>query len=422
MALIPTRIGGGLMLKLFNSMGRKMDEFRPREVGRARVFTCGPSIYRRPHIGNYRSFLYEDVLVRYLEYVGLEVDRTINFTDVEDKSITEADAQGRDVLELTEEVSRHFFEECRLLRMKLPHEVPRSSTTIDETARIIKKLVDDGYAYWHQGNVYFDPLKKKDFGKLFGLDMSKWPKKKVRFHKDTYNGQRWNRGDFILWHGNRNGEPPFWDTEIGRGRPSWNVQDPGIIVKHLGDWIDINCGGIDNIYRHHDYNVAVMEAYTGKEFAHYYLHGAHLIVDGKPMSKSKGNILYPENVLDKGYEGYHLRFFLTHRHYRRRLNFTWARMQRAAATLDAFRTRVQRLTTPGAGTTGDERISRCAGDIPTLFEKHMGNDLHLGDAFDAIAQKLESVDPGEKASVGEAAAHELEETLRIIDSVFQFIF
>lgn len=282
-------------------MTKKLDLFTPRESGRVKIFTCGPSIYQRPHIGNYRTFLYEDILVRYLEYCGYEVERIINFTDLEDKTIEESLIQERKLEEITSDVAEHFYRETVDLGIKLPPEIPASSTSVPEAVGIIKTLMEKGHAYRHGEDIFFDPLTYPGFGRLFGLDMSKWPDKKVRFRRDTYNGNRWNRGDFILWHADRGEHVHFWDTAIGRGRPSWNVQDPAMIIKHLGEQVDINCGGIDNIYRHHDYNIAIMEALTGKEYARYYLHGEHLVVDGRTMSKSRGNILYPEEVYKLGY-------------------------------------------------------------------------------------------------------------------------
>ena len=198
--------------------------------------------------------------------------------------------------EMTANTTEYFRKETRELKIKLPEVLPSSSSTIDEAAEITKKLIEKGFAYRHKDGIFFDPLKVKDFGKLYGLDMSRWPSKKVRFKKDTYNGNRWNLGDFILWHPDKGEHIHFWDSVVGRGRPSWNIQDPAIIHKHLGEQVDINCGGIDNIYRHHDYNIAIMEALTGKEYASVYLHGEHLIVEGKTMSKSRGNILYPGEI------------------------------------------------------------------------------------------------------------------------------
>ena len=372
-------------------MTREKEAFKPMAPGKVKIFTCGPSTYRRPHIGNYRTFLYEDILVRYLTFLGYEVNRVINFTDVEDKTIVEAENKGRNVEEVTAEVHEHFFHETGLLGIKLPREIPRSSTSVDAAVSIIKKLIEKGIAYWHDGNVFFDPLKHRGFGRLFRLDMSAWPKHKVRFKKDTYNGRRWNRGDFILWHGQKNqtNSSAYWETEIGAGRPAWNIQDPAMIVQRLGNQIDINCGGIDNIYRHHDYNIAVMESYSGLNFSNYFLHGEHLVVEGTPMSKSRGNILYPDDLFDKEYEPKHLRFFLIHTHYRKKLNFTQQSFEKSSAKLDTFRDLLNGLldsaTDDGVRT---EELENLAGGIVDIFQNSMDDDLSIGNAFDALRKQL----------------------------------
>src|SRR3990172_1201642 len=287
------------MLKLYNTMSRAKEVFRPRKQGMVKIFTCGPSIYRRPHIGNYRTFMYEDLLVKYLEYRSYRVDRAIPLTDIEDKTIIEARRKNKKIDDLTREIEKIFVSESRSLDIDLPEKTQRSSECVRCAVSLIRDLMAKGFAYRYGRDIFFDPLKFKDFGKLYRLDKSRWPKKKVRFKRDTYHGNRWNLGDFILWHGYRDGDIKWWDTEIGKGRPSWNIQDPLVIIEHLGPEIDINCGGIDNIYRHHDYNIAIMEAHTGGTFANYYLHGEHLVVEGKTMSKSRGNIIYPGDLYSR---------------------------------------------------------------------------------------------------------------------------
>jgi cysteinyl-tRNA synthetase len=242
------------------------------------MYTCGPSIYLLPHIGNYCTFLYEDILNRYLEYLGYRVERVLNVTDVEDKAIAEAEKEGKTLKRLTERNTKIFLDELQKLGAKMPTRFPKSSTSVEQAVSIIQTLLKKGCAYWYDGNVYFDPLKFKDFGKLYGMDMKRWPKEKRRFHKDTYPGNRWNLGDFILWHSYREGDKVYWDTSLGRGRPAWNVQDPAMVSQALGYKVDVYCGGVDNLVRHHDYVKAVMESLTGEQFARYWLHGEHLFV------------------------------------------------------------------------------------------------------------------------------------------------
>jgi cysteinyl-tRNA synthetase len=266
-------------------------------------------------------------------------------------------------------------------------------------------------------------MKYRQFGKLFRLDLSRWPKKTVRFRKDTYNGQRWNLGDFVLWHGYRNGDLSSWNTAIGRGRPSWNIQDPAMITEHLGFQVDINCGGIDNIYRHHDYNIAILESLSGKTYANYYLHGAHLIVDGRPMSKSRGNIRYPEELLRDGLQAHHLRFFLVDKHYRRRLNLTPENLSKAAARLDTLRALAAELTAGGGpklSLAEARQVEDQISDLSRDFRKHMDADLSVGKAVDAIQARLTALRRSH-GRLPSALARRLRGELAAMDEVLGFL-
>ena len=350
----------------------------------------------------------------------------LNFTDVEDKAIEEAQAEGITLAELTSPVVERFFDDAGQLQIKLPDTIPRSSTSIDQAVKLIRVLLDKGYAYWHKNNVFFDPLKFEGFGKLSRLDMSRWPKERRRFKKDTYNGRRWNLGDFILWHGYREGDKVFWDTEIGRGRPSWNIQDPAMVTKHLGYAIDICCGGIDNLYRHHDYNIAVIEAASGKEFAPYWVHGEHLLVNGKKMSKSLGNIVYPDDLLTEGFTGQHVRFYLLYGHHRKRLNFTSASFQSISEVLDRLRAAYRELvaTRPDAGpsTVSEKRPHELATALRNRFENRMNDDLDVRGAIDSMGEhltKLVQLSRTRRLSVEDRMG--IAEEIKRIDTVLQVI-
>lgn len=416
---------------VYNTANNRKEELVPREPGRVKMFTCGPSVYRRQHLGNYRTFLFEDVFQRYMEYRGFEVERSINMTDVEDKAIDEAKEKGVTLQALTQPVIDEFLDSCTLLDIKLPDfEIPRATTSVEEAVEIILKLIERGHAYWHEGNVYFDPLSFPGFGEIFGLDMSKWPKKRYRFSKDTYEGLRWNLGDFILWHGNEEDEGFSWETKIGRGRPAWNVQDPAMISKTLGFEIDVHCGGIDNVYRHHDYNRAVMEGVSGKEFCHYWVHGEHLIVDGLKMSKSRGNVLYPKTLLEKGHSREAIRFSLIYGYYRRKLNMTDSHLTETTSFLEKFRRTIRRVTEPREAKKKPPRpeseayrTDRMIKEVPRLFRLNMDNDLHVKQAVDDVVRICEHLDRRAEAhGLTERQASQVEEELRQIDQVLRVIF
>jgi len=409
-------------LRLTNTLSKKKERFISREQGKVRLVTCGPSTYSRAHIGNYRTFLYEDILQRYLEYLGYQVERLINFTDVEDKAIAEAEEQGIDLKQLTGPVEDRFFEETDLLAIKLPEHIPRSSTSVDQAVHLIKILLDKEYAYWHGKDVFYDPLKFEGFGKLYGLDMSQWPKTKRRFYKDTYPGQRWNLGDFILWHGGES-NGVYWDTEIGRGRPSWNIQDPAMITKHLGFKIDIACGGIDNLFRHHDYTIAVVEAISGECFSPYWLHGEHVLVRGSKMSKSRGNIVYLENLLEKGFTPECVRFFLIYDHYRKPLSLTDERLEETADKLVSVGKMIRQLTrADNDGHHASSRAQKIMENMEKTFRQRLNDDLDVKGAFDGIQNDLRCLMSFKTngAFTGNDAK-QLRRTLGMIDQVLQVL-
>jgi cysteinyl-tRNA synthetase len=419
---------GDVLLKLYNSLTRKVEEFKPLQEKKVKLVTCGPSIYQLPHIGNYRTFVFEDVLHRYLEYLGYTVERVLTITDVEDKALIEAEKQNISLKKLTDQNVKHFVSDLKKLKVKIPNYMQRSSDTVDQAASLIEALLEKGLAYWHvhkgRRNVYFDPLKFPEFGKLFRLDMSKWPKTKKRFHSDTYPGTRWNRGDFILWHGYKEGDKVFWSTKIGKGRPSWNIQDPAMIPEQFDFKADIWCSGIDSTYRHHDYIIAIVESLTGKPFVHYWLHAAHLFFEGEKMSKRKGNIKYPRHLLETECIWNHIRFFFIYGHYREKLNFAFKKYNEVCKLLKSFRQMAKKLNVAEkSGIKSSDEAKLLINKLTTDFEKHMNNDLQVKAAFDSLCENVSSlVALKEKKMLNQADSKRAVEKLKAIDSVLQAIF
>jgi cysteinyl-tRNA synthetase len=411
------------LLNLYNTLTQKTEPFTPAEDMQVKMYTCGPSTYQPAHIGNYRTFLFEDILQRYMEYLGYNIKRLMTLTDVEDKAIDQAKKENLTVEELTQKNEKVFFKDFELLKIKKPDYPVRASTAVDQAINLISKLLDSGYAYFYtyngEKNVYFNPLRFKGFGKIAHLDMSKWSKKKRRFHKDTYPGTPWNKGDFVLWHGYKKGDV-FYQTPIGGGRPAWNIQDAAIVTKQLGFTIDVGCGGIDNLVRHHDYTLAVAEAVSGKQFSRYWLHGGHLFVEGKKMSKSKGNVYYPSALLAKGFSGSQLRFFLIYSPYRKKLNFTLDKFVQTTQKLNSFKNMVSELQntkTFNQTETQQGIISKITSD----FESKMNNDLDVKSAFDYLTEtimKLHAI----RTSLSSKDIKNLLNALKKVDSVLQCIF
>ncbi len=415
------------MLKLYNTLTRKLEVFEPQEKGKVKLVTCGPSIYQLPHIGNYRTFVFEDIIHRYLEYLGYKVTRVMTITDVEDKALAESEKQNIPLKKLTDTNVKQFVDELKKLKVKLPDYLQRSSETVEKAVNLIEILLKKGYAYWytHEGrnNVYFDALKFDDFGKLFRLDMSKWPKTKKRFHQDTYPGTRWNRGDFILWHGYKDGDKVYWDTKIGKGRPSWNIQDPAMIPPEFDLEADIWCSGIDSTYRHHDYIIAIVESITGKPAVHYWLHAAHLFFEGEKMSKRKGNIKYPRDLIETQCVWNHIRFFFIYGHYRQKLDFAFNKYNRICKMLRTFREMVKQLGVTINQKESTAQAKMLVEKIKTDFETRMNNDLQVKDAFDSLnitVSKL--VELKEQNMLSDKDSEKAIEELKAIDYVIQTIF
>jgi cysteinyl-tRNA synthetase len=409
-------------LYLYNTSSRTKEPFEHPESGVVRMFTCGPSVYREPHLGNYRTFLYEDVLQRYLEYLGFHVIRMMNLTDVEDKALEEARRRQSSLEDVTEPIVAKFRSESEILGIRLPQSLPRSTTSVDKAAEVITVLLEKGYAYRDNDDIYFDPLTYDGFGRLYGLDMSKWPRRRRRFSRDTYPGQRWNLGDFILWHGFRRGDSVFWDTSVGRGRPAWNVQDPAMIIKHLGPSIDLACGGVDNLYRHHDYTLAIMEAYSGLPYSRFYLHGEHLKVEGRKMSKSRGNVMYLGELIGQGFSPVQVRFFLTSSHYRHSLDFSEEKLRAACARLDSIHDAVTvLLAEQGEGAAEDNQVSDRIERLQTGFMRAMNDDLDVARAVEKLKEGLAGlVELSAERGISPAAADTLQRTLTKIDAVLGY--
>ncbi len=409
------------MLRFYNTLSKKIEVFNPTNKNVVSIFTCGPSVYQRSHIGNFRTFLFEDILLRYLEFLGYSVVRGMNFTDIEDKAIQEADKKNLPLKTITENNIRKFIHEMQMLRMKKPDFLPRASENIDIAIDIIEILLQKGLAYKHKNNIYFEALKFKDFGKLYGLDLSKWPDKKKRFHKDTYPGVQWNLGDFILWHGCKKNDKYCWNSPFGPGRPAWNIQDPSMILKHFSETLSIYCGGIDNLYRHHDYSLAIIESIKPYPMAKYWLHCHHLYINGEKMSKSKGNIIYIDDLIKKGFSMTEIRCFLLCGHYREILNYSEPSLRNISLQLKMAREKVAEINNIAKKYKNRNLsvTSKYNRKLIGIFKQNMNNDLRVKEAFIAITDSVLRINTNKLKPEN---ACEIIHALKKIDKVLMVIF
>ncbi len=378
-----------MALRLHNTLTRSPEEFEPLEEGHVRYYTCGPTVYDRAHIGNFRTFVWEDLLRRYLEWKGYRVTQVMNLTDVDDKTIREAVERGVSLREVTDPVTEMFFEDWETLGLEEVEATPRATETVDAMIRLVEALEEAGLTYESDGSVYFSIADYEDYGQLVELDPEQLESAGRAESDEVYDKD--DPRDFVLWKGGERedeGDVATWDSPWGEGRPGWHLECSVMALEELGPTIDIHAGGVDLIFPHHENEIAQAEGATGEPFVRFWLHAKHLLVEGEKMSKSLGNFYTIPDLLEKGYRGSAIRYLLLSGHYRSELNFTLEGLdeaERALDRLEEFRRRVRRAEVRDGGGSGP------AGDLPELarearasFEAAMDDDLNVSDARGAV--------------------------------------
>jgi cysteinyl-tRNA synthetase len=384
-----------MALVLYNTLTKRLEPFAPREPGVVRMYNCGPTVYSDPHIGNFRAFLFADVLRRALELLGFRVEQVMNLTDVghltqddieagEDKIEAAARRERRRPEEIADHYAAEFFAIARLLNLRPALKNPKAREHIPEMLALIRTLVERGYAYVVNGNVYYDVTRFPAYGRLSGNSLEELQ----AGARIEVNPEKRNHLDFALWKQ----DPRHlmqWDSPWGRGFPGWHIECSAMSMKYLGETLDIHTGGEDNIFPHHDCEIAQSEAATGKPFARCWLHTRHLLVDGRKMSKSLGNFHTVRDVLARGYDPRVLRFALVRAHYRQPLNFTWDGMDAAREALGRLRD-FQRAVAAAAAPVGAPAGGDAAAlDAPlaqaeTGFREALEDDLNVSRALAAL--------------------------------------
>ena len=392
-----------MALRFFNTYSRELENFEPRDPAGRKVdiYTCGPTVYSRAHIGNFRAYIFEDLLQRHLELRGYKVHRVMNITDVDDKTIRGAREAKIPLRKFTEQFKQAFFEDIETLRIKRADEFPAATDQryIDRMIEMITTLISRGLAYQADDkSVYFRINKFPDYGKLAHFDLTQL-QSTGRVKHDEYDKE--HIGDFALWKARDEEDGDVgWESPWGRGRPGWHIECSAMATALLGEQIDIHCGGVDNIFPHHEAEIAQTEGVTGKKFVRYWLHCAHLLVDGQKMSKSLGNFYTLPDVLEKGYTGREIRYALMRVHYRAPLNFTWEGMEEARQALTRIDEWLARLRETAAAKVDNSKIEMPLGQ---QFEEALDDDLNisaaLGFLFETIRETNRAMDRGELDSV-----------------------
>jgi len=389
-------------MRFFNTYSRQLEEFEPRDpaLRKIGIYTCGPTVYSRAHIGNFRAYVFEDLLQRHLELRGYKVHRVMNITDVDDKTIRGASEAKIPLRKFTEQFKEAFFEDIETLRIKRADEFPAATDQlyIDKMIEMIAILISRGLAYQAEDkSVYFRINKFPGYGRLAHFDLTQL-QSTGRVKHDEYDKE--HIGDFALWKAwDEEDGDVGWESPWGRGRPGWHIECSAMATALLGEQIDIHCGGVDNIFPHHEAEIAQSEGVTGKKFVRYWLHCAHLLVDGQKMSKSLGNFYTLPDVLEKGYTGREIRYALMRVHYRAPLNFTWEGMEEARQALTRIDEWLGRLRETVAEKVDTGKNTTQPGQ---QFEEALDDDLNisaaLGFLFESIRETNRAMDQNELAA------------------------
>jgi cysteinyl-tRNA synthetase len=394
-------------VRVFNTLGRREVELQPGEPGHVRMYTCGPTVYNTPHIGNLRTFLWEDVLRRHLTAEGLRVTQIMNLTDVDDKTIQGAAAAGVSLQEFTGRYAEAFFRDIDLLGFRRADRYPRATEHIPEMQDLTAKLLERGHAYESEGSVYFRISTFPDYGKLSGIDLGQ-ARRGDRVADDEYEKE--DVKDFVLWKAAKAGEPS-WPSPWGPGRPGWHIECSAMSMKYLGNHFDVHTGAVDNIFPHHENEIAQSEAATGEPFVDVWLHGEHLIVDGEKMAKSRGNFFTLDDVLARRNDPIAIRYFLLSVPYRRKINFTFEALAGAAAAVERIRSasvRIDEVAAGGATKAGAfpaaARAEKFVADFAAALDDDLNTSEALGMLFPFLREVNAAIDEGTLGAEGAAAA------------------
>lgn len=385
-----------MKVMIYNTLTKKIEEFIPHEEGIVRIYTCGPTVYHYAHIGNLRTYIFEDILEKSFKYLGYDVKRVMNITDVghlqndadsgEDKMVEGAKREGKSPYEIADFYTKAFFDDCDKLNIKRPGTISKATDNIDEYIKIITELINKGYAYKAGDNIYFDISKASNYYKLSDKNEENLivgARDEVGEDKDKRNPF-----DFTLWFTKSKFEDHAmkWDSPWGVGYPGWHIECSGISLKYLGEYLDIHCGGVDNIFPHHTNEIAQSEAFLGHKWCNYWLHGEHLNDIAGKMSKSKGEFLTVSLLEEKGYNPLAYRYMCLQSHYRNQLVFTYDSLDTASNAYDKLLSKIKNLLNSKNGELDNEKIE----SYQNQFKEALANDLNTSLALTALYDVLKA--------------------------------
>ncbi len=400
------------MLKLTNTLTGKQEVFVPEDNETVRMYTCGPTVYNFVHIGNLRTYVFEDILRRHL-LSKWKLRHVMNITDIDDKIISRSIETGKDLKSYTRPYTEAFFEDCEKLRIQKPDLITPATDDIPEMIELVNRLLEKGYAYREGDSIYYRISKFPNYGRLSRLDRREL-KIGARIDADEYEKEE--PRDFVLWKAPKDPREPRWHAPFGEGRPGWHLECSAMAMKHLGETLDIHCGGVDNIFPHHENEIAQSEAATGRPFVRFWIHGEHLLVEGEKMAKSKGNFFTLRDLLEKGYDPLAIRYLLLSVRYRKQLNFTFDGLKEAKSALGRIEGFIFHLTSTQLKPGSNAKISAAIGVAREQFEAALDDDLNTSGALGALFTLMGEVNVAMNAGeLQENDRTEIKNWLKVID-------
>ena len=411
-----------MALKVFNTLGRKKQEFEPINKDEVKIYSCGPTVYNYLHIGNLRAFMFADILKKYLKFKGFKVKHVMNITDVDDKTIRDSQKEGKSLKEFTEFYTKVFLDDIKSLNMEPADILPKATDHVNEMVELIKKMKVNGHAYEKKGSWYFKISSFGDYGNLACLDIENLKDNADGRLNNSDEYEKDDARDFVLWksYEEKDGDI-FWETELGKGRPGWHIECSAMSMKYLGEQFDIHTGGVDLVFPHHTNEIAQGEGATGKSpVVKYWIHNDHLIVNGEKMSKSLGNFYTLKDLLDKGYDLRAIRYELLKTHYRMKLDFREDELKQIPETLQKFDEVISKLQAVKKENEGNSK--EVSEKYLKEFENQMDDDLNISGGLSAIFEFMKEVNKQlDEDKLGKKDAEIYLSTLKKFDSILNIM-
>jgi len=400
------------MLKLTNTLTGNQEEFEPQDGQTVRMYTCGPTVYNFAHIGNLRTFVFEDILRRHLSSKW-KIKHVMNITDIDDKIINRSIETGEDIKSYTAKYTAAFFEDSAKLRIQKPEIIAPATDHIDDMIDLVNRLLATGYAYREGDSIYYRISRFPNYGRLSRLDRREL-KVGARIDADEYEKEE--PRDFVLWKAPKDPREPRWPAPFGEGRPGWHLECSAMAMRYLGETLDLHCGAVDLVFPHHENEIAQSEAVTGHTFVRFWVHGEHLLVDGEKMSKSKGNFYTLRDLLEKGYDPLTIRYLLLSMSYRKQLNFTFEKLKESQAALDRIKEFLFRLRTANLKPGRDPDLAARLVAARQEFEASLDDDLNTSGALGAIFVFIKEANEAlETGRLDEQNRAEITDWFKVID-------